>query len=66
MHLSSVLQSPNSWCNDWKMQPRHDEYEQRYTEASANNPNYIKQKGAEEFTIRFNEELQRRADAAIV
>uniref|UniRef100_A0A0R3QS78 OTU domain-containing protein n=1 Tax=Brugia timori TaxID=42155 RepID=A0A0R3QS78_9BILA len=32
--MSTATTSPNSWQNDWKMQPRHDEYDHRLTEAT--------------------------------
>ncbi|VIO88511.1 Uncharacterized protein BM_BM8897 [Brugia malayi] len=63
--MSTATTSPNSWQNDWKMQPRHDEYDHRLTEATIPDVRDTRVRGDEQFAIRFNKELNKRIDFAL-
>ncbi|MCP9257433.1 Catalase [Dirofilaria immitis] len=63
--MSTATTSPNSWQNDWKMQPRHDEYDHRLTETTIPDVRDTRIRGDEEFAIRFNKELNKRIDFAL-
>uniref|UniRef100_A0A915PC56 Uncharacterized protein n=1 Tax=Setaria digitata TaxID=48799 RepID=A0A915PC56_9BILA len=63
--MSTATTSPNSWQNDWKMQSRHDEYDHRLTETTIPDVRDTRIRGAEQFAIRFNKELNRRIDFAL-
>uniref|UniRef100_A0A1I7W3Y3 Reverse transcriptase domain-containing protein n=1 Tax=Loa loa TaxID=7209 RepID=A0A1I7W3Y3_LOALO len=63
--MSTATTSPNSWQNDWKMQPRHDEYDHRLTETTIPDVRDTRARGDEEFAIRFNKELSKRIDFAL-
>ncbi|VDP21590.1 unnamed protein product [Onchocerca flexuosa] len=47
------------------MQPRHDEYEHRLTEATIPDVGDTRIRGDEQFAIRFNTELKKRIDLAL-
>uniref|UniRef100_A0A0R3RXW3 OTU domain-containing protein n=1 Tax=Elaeophora elaphi TaxID=1147741 RepID=A0A0R3RXW3_9BILA len=63
--MSTATTSPNSWQNDWKMQPRHDEYDHRLTETTIPDMRDTRARGDEQFAIRFNKELNKRIDFAL-
>uniref|UniRef100_A0A1I8ENG6 Uncharacterized protein n=1 Tax=Wuchereria bancrofti TaxID=6293 RepID=A0A1I8ENG6_WUCBA len=63
--MSTATTSPNSWQNDWKMQPRHDEYDHRLTETTIPDVRDTRVRGDEQFAIRFNKELNKRIDFAL-
>ncbi|VDM11126.1 unnamed protein product [Wuchereria bancrofti] len=63
--MSTATTSPNSWQNDWKMQPRHDEYDHRLTETTIPDVRDTRVRGDEQFAVRFNKELNKRIDFAL-
>lgn len=59
------FKSPNSWQNDWIMQPRHDEYDHRLTQVTIPDVRDTRARGDEQFAIRLNNELNKRIDFAL-